>query len=159
MIQSLNVLRDMSGDSDSVCLCDIYNHRAEMRRELLNSRLLVQAMLFDAPERFLLFDKHEDLVLKQVAFFHKDSLQLLRQNNEVIILDATYKVNRFQLPMVNLVSMNSTNRMFYVGGAFMRETKDNFIWILRILLQVFELLILMDLTCFLPATLIANMTL
>ena len=115
-------------------LHDIYNPQAEIQRQLLNGHLPVQAMLFDMPDDWLLFSEHyEDLQLQRLAFFHKDSLELLCQHSEVLLLDATYKINHFNLPMMNVVGQNSMNRTFYTGGTFMKENKENFTWFFELI--------------------------
>jgi hypothetical protein len=51
----------------------------------------------------------EDNRLERVIFFHKDLIKLLILYPSVLILNATYKINRFSLPLVNLYTMTTTN--------------------------------------------------
>jgi hypothetical protein len=48
-----------------------------------------------------------------------DSIQHLAQNPNILLIDATYKTNRFNMPLVDTVGIDSCNRMFFVSFAFM----------------------------------------
>jgi hypothetical protein len=84
-------------------------------------------MMIDLAADYYFFNKYdEDLRLIELAFFYKKSLELLSQFPEAVVINGTYRTNRFELPMVNLVAPTSTNRTLYFGGAFMRETTESF---------------------------------
>jgi hypothetical protein len=58
-------------------------------------------------------DDHERLV--NMVFFKKASLDLLRRWPYTIILDATYKTNKFSLYLVDIVGMTGAGKTFIVG--------------------------------------------
>lgn len=140
--QTLTSIRtDPSKSHLKISMRDLYDRRLELRNEKLNGRLPIQALLMDLPEDFVVFDQRDDENrLTRVAYFYKDSLEFLRDHPEVLVLDATYKVNRFNLPMINITGQTSNNKTFYVGGAFMREDTESFSWLLECILKIYETL-------------------
>jgi hypothetical protein len=53
-----------------------------------------------------------------------NSIQHLAQNPDVLQIDATYKTNRFNMPLVDTVGIDSCNRTFFVSFAFMFSKAD-----------------------------------
>src|SRR6266536_793213 len=49
----------------------------------------------------------------------------LIENPEVLVLDATYKINRFRMPLVNIIKMIRINRNFYAASVFLAGEKEN----------------------------------
>src|SRR6266536_3138291 len=49
----------------------------------------------------------------------------LIENPEVLVLDATYKINRFRMPLVNIIKMIRINRNFYTTSVFLAGEKEN----------------------------------
>jgi hypothetical protein len=48
------------------------------------------------------------------------------------MIDATYKTNNYDLPLVQVVGMTSTNQSFAVAHAFLYSEKiDNYVWVLK----------------------------
>src|SRR6266536_775812 len=62
--------------------------------------------------------------LTHLFLTHWDHSELLTQNPEVLILDATYKTNRFRMPLVNIYGMTPTNRTFFAGSVFLPSEKQ-----------------------------------
>ena len=49
----------------------------------------------------------------------------LIENPEVLILDTTYKTNKFRIPLVNIIGMTKINRNFYTTSVFLASEKEN----------------------------------
>ncbi len=49
----------------------------------------------------------------------------LIENPEILILDTTYKINRFRMPLVNIIKMIGMNRNFYTTSVFLAGEKKN----------------------------------
>ena len=49
----------------------------------------------------------------------------LIENPEVLVLDAIYKINRFRMPLVNIIKMIGMNRNFYIISVFLTGEKEN----------------------------------
>jgi MULE transposase domain len=66
------------------------------------------------------------------SFFHNESLQLLHLFPRSYVLDSTYRTNRFNLPLLDIVGFTATNRSFVIGQAFLtHEEEEDYIWVLR----------------------------
>jgi hypothetical protein len=71
-------------------------------------------------------------------FTHERCIQLARRFNEVVILDATYKTNKFRLPFINMVGVNNvgcdnkTLANFGIAGAWVaKEDEASYIWVME----------------------------
>lgn len=83
-----------------------------------------------------LTDKNKRIVA--VYFTNEQCIKLARKFNEVVVIDATYKTNRFKLPFVNMVGVNNvgcddkTLSTFAVAGAWIsKEDTDSYTWVLE----------------------------
>ena len=93
--QSLTTIRIANSTSNlAITRQDIRNLQAHIHREDLDGRSPIQALLFELERDFLTFNNHDtEQRITHLAFFYKESLSLLQQHPEVLILDSTYKVN------------------------------------------------------------------
>jgi MULE transposase domain len=67
-----------------------------------------------------------------LAFRH--GLELLARFCSVLLIDSTYKTNRFGMPLVHIVGTDSLNHTFTVGYCFVsRETEAMYDWVCRCL--------------------------
>ncbi len=48
----------------------------------------------------------------------------LIKNPEILTIDATYKTNRFRMPLINIIGMTSMNRNFYTASIFLAGEKE-----------------------------------
>jgi MULE transposase domain len=65
---------------------------------------------------------------------HNKHRKLLTKNPEILIMDSTYKTNRFRMPLLNLVGVTANNKLFYAGSIFMpSETEEDFTIALKFL--------------------------
>jgi len=72
-----------------------------------------------------------------VFFMHKDSVALAKVYNTVFLLDCTYKTNKFNMPLLNIVGIACTYATFNAGFAFLREeTEEHYTWALKQLAAV-----------------------
>lgn len=75
-------------------------------------------------------------------FFSKDSLQgILKVNSEVLIMDCTYKTNRFKLPLMVITRQTALHTIFYIAFTFMaKETTPDYTWIVHQIKRLYSLL-------------------
>ena len=65
-------------------------------------------------------------------FARKSSQELLKINYKVLILDATYKTNRYKLSLLIITGVTTLNTLFYVGFAFMSgENTEDYLWVIE----------------------------
>ncbi|XP_026419241.1 PKS-NRPS hybrid synthetase CHGG_01239-like [Papaver somniferum] len=82
-------------------------------------------------------DKTDDL--KDIFWAHPESLQLVLGSHSVLIVDCTYKTNRFGSPLLRIVGVTSTGKLFTVAFIFMEaETEDHYTWALTRLKRLFS---------------------
>ncbi|XP_073223344.1 protein FAR1-RELATED SEQUENCE 8-like [Cicer arietinum] len=82
---------------------------------------------------------HEDSnVVRDMFWTHTDSITLLNMFPLVLIMDSTYKTNKYRLPLFEIVGVTSTWLTFNVAFAYMdSERQDNFWWALEKLKELF----------------------
>ena len=73
----------------------------------------------------------EDDVVTDIFWAHPESVKLLNAFHLVLIIDSTYKTNRYRLPLLEIVGMTPTGMTFSVAFAFMAsERVNNVVWAL-----------------------------
>jgi hypothetical protein len=57
------------------------------------------------------------------------SIEHLKLNHRILLLDATYKTNRFNMPLVNTAGIDNCNNSFFISTAFISgEAEDDYNW-------------------------------
>ena len=76
----------------------------------------------------------------ELLFFCRKSSQLILELNwEVLILDATYKTNRYKIPLLVITRVTALNTSFYVGFAFMKaEYTEDYVWVMEQLRDLYD---------------------
>ena len=73
-----------------------------------------------------------DGTLKALFFCHPNSAKLIRRFSTVFVMDCTYKVNKFNMPLLNIVGITATNHSFNAAFAFLsNECEASYEWVLR----------------------------
>ena len=113
---------------------DIYNEKASIRRRNLQYGTPIQALMRELSRLEDWTMRHaEDGInrLTHLFFAHEESLKLLALFPEVIIMDCTYKTNRFRMPLLNILGITSLHKNFWIGFCFLRnEAEPDFRWVL-----------------------------
>ncbi|XP_028122576.1 uncharacterized protein LOC114319718 [Camellia sinensis] len=72
-------------------------------------------------------------------FAHPTSLNLLRAFPKVLLMDCTYKTNRYRLPLLEIVGVTSTDVTFSIAFAYLQyEKEDYYTWALGLLRSVMD---------------------
>ncbi|KAH6789587.1 hypothetical protein C2S51_004593 [Perilla frutescens var. frutescens] len=72
--------------------------------------------------------------IKDLFYAHPMSMQLLRAFPNVLLMDCTYKTNRYRLPLFEIVGITLTNMTFSIACAYLEsEKEDNYTWALTVL--------------------------
>ena len=78
-------------------------------------------------------------------FVDKNIINTLRKNSEVLVMDCTYKTNRFNMPLLDIVGHTAIGTTFYIGFAFVdREKENRYTWVLDQLKSLFRSLGIRD---------------
>jgi MULE transposase domain len=119
---------------------DYYNERARIAREELGGKSPIQALLEiltadNSPKAEWSTNFRTEFgdgggPLTHLYIVHNKYRKLLAENPEALIIDSTYRTNRYSMPPVNIVGMTSVNRSFYAGSRFMSgETYPDFLYL------------------------------
>jgi len=125
----------LNNDPDTVItLKSLYNAKAKKRVEMLKGRSPLHALLQSLHEsdwemNFLTDDNDQ---LQALFFAHPESIKLSRSYNAVLVMDCTYKTNRYKMSLLNVVGVSSFNTTFFVAFAFIQEEKEHlYSWALK----------------------------
>ncbi|CAK8567047.1 unnamed protein product [Lathyrus sativus] len=67
------------------------------------------------------------VTLRDIIWTHPDSIKLFNTFMKALILDTTYKINKYRLPLFEIIGVTSTNKTYSVGFALLEcEKDDNF---------------------------------
>ncbi len=112
-----------------------------MRRDALNSLTSIQILIHEFDQNdwnFQLQKNDQDQITH--LFFSKDSSQeLLKTNYEVLIMNCTYKINKYKMSLMIISDQTLMHINFYVIFCFMtQETTVDYCWILRQLKTLYD---------------------
>ena len=117
--------------------------KADIRRAMLNGKAATDALLahlkaYDIHHRPVINEANGRLLRLFIAM--PESIKHLAQNPDVLLMDATYKTNRFNMPLVNTVGIDNCNRTFFISFAFMSgETDADYEWSTQCNLELYQL--------------------
>jgi len=96
-------------------------------------------MLLERDKYIHLHRVHESSrVVSDIFWTHPDSLKLLNVFSNVLLMDTTYKTNKYRLPLLEVVGVTSTGLTFSAAFVLMTtERQNNFIWALQRLRGLF----------------------
>ncbi|XP_058749048.1 PKS-NRPS hybrid synthetase cheA-like [Vicia villosa] len=122
-------------------ITQIYKHKSVIEAEIRGPRSEIQHLLKVIEEANYVYwsRKQDDCdVVRDVFWAHPDSVKLLNLFPTVLIMDATYKTNKYRQPLFEIVGMTSTELTFAVAFAYMEcEQTESYIWVLDKLKQLF----------------------
>ncbi|XP_062012413.1 uncharacterized protein LOC133728965 [Rosa rugosa] len=110
----------------------IYNVRKVHRMKLMAGRSQMQSLLQKLSEHnYIEHHRSEGNIVTDIFWCHPYSLQILRTFPHVLIMDCTYKTNRYRFPLFEIVGVTSTEMTFNVAFVYiLKETEDNYTWAL-----------------------------
>lgn len=72
--------------------------------------------------------ENETKRVKRLFFVNKHIKKVLCKNSEILVMDCTYKTNRYGMPMLVVMSHTSLGTSFYIGFAFIEKKEEkNFV--------------------------------
>jgi hypothetical protein len=120
---------------------DIYNIRRECKIDLLAGRSPIEAMLFELHNSEYEYNYHLDSEMRvsMILFAHPKSLELLQRYPEVLLMDCTYKTNRFRMPLLDILGSTGLGTTFYAAFVFLPgETEEDYTEALKMLSDVLK---------------------
>ena len=82
---------------------------------------------------------NEDGEIKGLFFCHALSINLLKTYHYILLLDCTYKTNKYKMPLLHIAGITGANKTFSLAFCFIaQETKPFYNWALECLLTIFN---------------------
>lgn len=121
---------------------DIYNAKKKLRKRRLGRYTPTQCLLraLHRNRWFVKVALHQKTKeIKRLFFVDKEVIDVLYKNSEVLIMDCTYKTNKYKMPLLAIVGHTSIGTTFIVGFAFLaKETKEYYNWVLYQLRMLYD---------------------
>ncbi|RYC79017.1 hypothetical protein BFJ63_vAg18106 [Fusarium oxysporum f. sp. narcissi] len=115
--------------SDKFCLAtqqDIYNAIARSKRDLAKGQSSIHALADELVDQG--FGSHfclnQDDKVTAVFFTNADSLAYTKSYPEVMMLDYTYKTNKYKMPLLDIVGIDAYGKSFYIIFTFMSGKEE-----------------------------------
>lgn len=120
---------------------DIYNYITQGKQELQKGQSTIHTLANELEEEGfqsrIQFDT--DGRVTAVLFAHPESLAYLKSYPDLLILDYTYKTNKYNMPLLDIVDVDACQRSFYVAFAFLSsEEETDYIWALDRLRSIYK---------------------
>lgn len=113
---------------------DLYNLKAKSVEDELSGLSWVDCLLknLQSGNYYSNFQKDNVGRIDRLFFSHRISVGLIRQYGDVFLMDSTYKTNKFNMPLLNIVGITGCNTTFYAAFAFLRkEEESDYSWALE----------------------------
>ena len=129
----LATLRHQDVDCPSI-MKDLCNQKAFFRNLELDGLTPIEMLLDNLHARKVLhaYQRNAEGQITHLFFVPTYSVELIQEVSYIVLIDSTYKTNRFHLPLLHMVGMKATNQSFLNAFCFMRaETEMDYPWALR----------------------------
>ncbi|KAL2902295.1 Protein FAR1-RELATED SEQUENCE 5 [Bienertia sinuspersici] len=119
--------------ADNPTVRHVYNYRDKIQRERLDGHNPTQQVLHEVVQREYVYWTATDMdgCVCQLFCAHPTSLQLFRTWPYVVGMDSTYKTNRYNMPLVEIIGVTPCNNNFLIGYALLQnESSESYQWVL-----------------------------
>jgi hypothetical protein len=119
---------------------DIYNTIDKQKMDSLCGRSRLDSLTHDLTEAkwWWKMETNGKGEISHFFFATPTSIQLLRDYPEVLLMDCTYKTNRFGMPLLVVVGTTPMMTTFYAAFVFLRgETQEDYAWALARLHELY----------------------
>ncbi|KAF5783729.1 putative MULE transposase domain, FHY3/FAR1 family [Helianthus annuus] len=114
---------------------DVQNVVAKIRAEQRQGLTPMQSLENVLMNNDFIYETREEPgteIVTEIFFLHQDSRVMWRAFPHVMMIDATYKTNIYNMPFIQIVGMTPTNKSFIIAHAVVsKERGDNFVWVLE----------------------------
>ncbi|KAI5649637.1 hypothetical protein M9H77_35642 [Catharanthus roseus] len=106
----------------------IYNIVAKIKKNKMQGRNTVEEIIYlSAKGDYTVFYRNceESNELSDTVIAHPTSIAMIRMWPYVLIMDTTYKTNKYNMPLLEAVGMTPTDKNFTVATSFLRNEKGS----------------------------------
>ena len=96
--------------------------RRDQRQEQSNMQALVDQLSAEGFRYHIRLDSNNRLT--GIFFAHPESITYLQHNPDVLLLDCTYKTNRYSMPLLDMIGVDACQRSFCIAFAFLIDESD-----------------------------------
>jgi hypothetical protein len=140
---TLTIMRQIAPETPLVPR-DLYNYNASFYRDIRQGQSPTEALLQHLESSSI---KHTILKdptnqrLKGLFIALPESITYLQLHHDVILIDNTYKTNRFGMPLMDIIGVDHNSISFFVAFAFLPdESEGSYQWALANLKGLFDIL-------------------
>lgn len=127
--------------SNVTTIKSVYNARYKHRFVERAGRTQMQFLLSKLQENEYIYfhQKDADDCVTSLFWSNPSSVELMRAFPTILLMDCTYKTNRYRFPLMQMVGVTSTDKTFSVAQSFiMGEKQENYVWVLENLKRVMD---------------------
>jgi hypothetical protein len=121
-----------SEDQDTlVSVTDIRSERKAIREKHLGGRSPMEALLDDlsTADWVSAVKKDGNNRVQNLFFTHQKQVELLQANPDVLLMDCTYRTNKYKLPLLHILGCTNLQTFFSAGFCFLsNETYADYHW-------------------------------
>jgi hypothetical protein len=119
---------------------NIYNVKTQIRREQLRSLTSIQTLIrkFEKTDWTYAMQKNDENKVIHLFFMKQSSKILLKSNHEILVMNCTYKINKYKMSFLIINDQTVLHFNFFVTFCFMiKETSADYFWILQQLKTIY----------------------
>ena len=112
----------------------IYNVKRKIKRQSLGDRPLINALFQELEEGGFTYDisHNPEGRISRLFMAHPLSIKLAKSFSNIFVMDCTYKTNKYNMSLLDIIGVSCFNTSFYSGFAFLeKEDEENYAWALR----------------------------
>jgi hypothetical protein len=109
-----------------ITIRDVYNEQQRLRRLDLNGKTPIERAIEVCEERENFWSRwsvDDEFHCNLLFMAHRKMIKLYRRHPDVLLLDCTYKTNRFNLPLLNICGVTRNNENIPLALVFIENEK------------------------------------
>src|SRR5579871_3941802 len=131
-VRPIQIMAALQEDPDTlISAADIHGERKVIRENHLNGRSPIETLLDDlsTPEWVFAVKKDADNHVHNLFFAHHKQIELLLANPDILLMDCTYRTNKYKLPLLHILGCTNLQTFFSAGFCFLHnETQEDYYW-------------------------------
>ncbi|XP_057426429.1 PKS-NRPS hybrid synthetase cheA-like [Lotus japonicus] len=121
--------------SNLTTISQIYGVCKRLRKSLRGGLTEMQHLLKKLDgDKYVHFERHEpgSEVIRDVFWAHPNAIKLFNTFPYVVIMDCTYKTNKYAIPLLEIVGLTSTDKTYSIAFCYIvNEGTDDYVWALE----------------------------